>query len=178
MRQSRHKIVSEGFSLVELIIVIAIMAIMTGGVALSINMLRSADSKKLANELNSGFTTLRSENMATDKQLYMHLYWYDDKYYMQMTDQSTPSRDGSGTEIGSGSVSVTFKGENDITISPGSTEALSFSMKKKNGAFVESVTNDTNETKLKATTEIVVSSDVSEYTLVLVRDTGRHFFES
>lgn len=177
MRRSRHKMAPEGFSLVELIIVIAIMAIMTGGVALTINMLRSADSKKLANELNSGLTTLRSENMAKDKQSYMHLYWFDDKYYLEMSDQPEPSRDGSGTEIGSGSVSVTFKGENDISMTPGSTQALSFSMKKKNGAFVEEVTNDTNETKLKATSEIVVSSDISEYTLVLVRDTGRHYFE-
>lgn len=177
MRRFRHKIASEGFSLVELIIVIAIMAILTGGIALGLNVLRSADSKKLANQLNSGFTTLRSENMAKDKQSYMHLYWQDGSYYLEMSDKTEPSRDGSATKIGSGSVSVAFKGKNDVTLTSGSALALSFGMKKKDGSFIEKVTNDTNDTELKATSEIVVSSDTAEYTIVLVRDTGRHYLE-
>lgn len=171
--QDRKK--QPGFSLIELLVVIAIMAVLAGGIALSINLLRSSDSKKLANEINSSFTTLRSENMGKSELSYMHIYYFEGDYYIQMSNDPTPLEDGSGRNIGSGSVSVVFKGESDISLGTGSTETLSFCINKKDGSFVGKV----NDTELKTTSEIEVLSDIStKYQVVLVRDTGRHYMEA
>lgn len=164
-----------GFSLMELIIVIAIMAIMASGVALSIGLLRSSDAKKLASEINSSLTTLRSENMAKSDLSYMHIYYYEDDYYIQMSKDPVPVVDGSGRNIGNGSLSVVFKGESDITLGPDNTETLTFCINKKDGSFMKKV----NDTELKTTSEILVTSSNTSTThhIKLVRDTGRHYME-
>ena len=41
----------DGFSLVEMIIIIAIVGILTGGIAISYNLVRSADVKGMAYDL-------------------------------------------------------------------------------------------------------------------------------
>ena len=171
--QDRKK--QPGFSLVELIIVIAIMALMASGVAVSIGLLRSSDTKKLANEINSSLTTLRSDNMAKSELSYMHIYHYNDDYYIQMSKDPTPSEDGSGKNIGSGSVSVRFKGESNISLGSGLTSTLTFCINKKDGSFQPKV----NNTELKPTSEIEISSinTSTKYRIVLVRDTGRHYME-
>lgn len=178
MVTSRRRIGSKGFSLVELVIVIAIVAILTGGIALGVGMLFSADTKKLANQINSGFTELRSENMAMDKGIYMHLYWYDGDYYLEMTENATPSMNGSGSKLGCGAATVTLDkgGSNKVTLAPNSTNAMSFCMRKKDGAFLP---DDINGTKLEATSEIEVTSSSSSSVrkIILVRDTGRHYLE-
>lgn len=163
-----------GFSLMELIIVIAIMALMASGIAISIGLLRSSDAKKLASEINSSLTTLRSENMAKNDLSYMHIYYYENNYYIQMSKDPAPLEDGSGRNIGSGSLSVTFKGESDLLLGEGSTATLTFCINKKDGSFMKKV----NNTELKTTSEIVVSSNTSTtHHIKLVRDTGRHYME-
>lgn len=170
--QDRRK--QPGFSLMELIIVIAIMALMASGIAISIGLLRSSDTKKLASEINSSLTTLRSDNMAKSELSYLHIYYYEDAYYIQMSKDPTPLEDGSGRNIGSGSVSVNFKGKSDIPLGSGLTSTLTFCINKKDGSFMEKV----NSTELKTTSEIEIKSNTStKYRIVLVRDTGRHYME-
>lgn len=174
MEGIRDKRKQPGFSLMELIIVIAIMALMASGIGISIGLLRSSDAKKLAGEINSSLTKLRSENMAKSELSYMHIYYYEDNYYIQMSKDPTPLEDGSGRMIGSGSVSVSFKGKSDIPLGTGLTGTLSFCINKKDGSFVGKV----NNTELETTSEIEVSSNTStKYRIVLVRDTGRHYME-
>ena len=64
----------DGFSLMEMIIVIAIVGILTGGIAISYNLVRSADVKGMAYDIDSSLTNLKSKNMGSNKQLFMHLY--------------------------------------------------------------------------------------------------------
>ena len=163
-----------GFSLMELIIVIAIMAILASGAAFSISLLRSSDIKGLASEINSSFTTLRSENMAKKELSYLHIYYYEDDYYIEISKNPVPSMDESGRRIGIGSASVKLKGETDILLGSGLNNSLSFCINKKDGSFVPKV----NDTEMKAASEIEVYSDTLSYTIVLVRDTGRHYIES
>ena len=55
---------NKGFSLVEVMVVIAIMMIVVGIAALSFNIVSNANVSKAANSLNSSFATARSTAMA------------------------------------------------------------------------------------------------------------------
>ena len=46
----------DGFSLMEMIIVIAILGMITGGIAVTYNMVRSADVKGMAYDIDSSLT--------------------------------------------------------------------------------------------------------------------------
>ena len=159
----------------ELIVVIAIIALMAGGITVSVGLLRSSDAKKLASEINSSLTTLRSENMAKNELSYMHIYYYEDAYYIQMSKDPVPVQDGSGKRVESGSVAVSFRGESDIPLGSGLTGTLTFCINKKDGSFMKKV----NDTELKTTSEIEVTSPntSTKHHIVLVRDTGRHYME-
>jgi len=54
----------EGFSLVELIITIAIMGILIGFMAFGLGYLTASNSTKIAENINSGFSELKTQNMA------------------------------------------------------------------------------------------------------------------
>lgn len=60
----------DGFSLMEMIIVIAILGMITGGIAVTYNMVRSADVKGMAYDIDSSLTNLKSKNMGSNKQLF------------------------------------------------------------------------------------------------------------
>ena len=53
----------DGFSLIEMMIVIAILGILMGGIALSYNLVRSADTKGTAYDIDSNLTNLKSRSM-------------------------------------------------------------------------------------------------------------------
>ena len=64
----------DGFSLVEMIIIIAIVGILTGGIAISYNLVRSADVKGMAYDIDSSLNNLKCNIMGSNKQLFMYLY--------------------------------------------------------------------------------------------------------
>ncbi len=64
----------EGFSLVELIITIAIMVVMVGGAALSIGLLRSADTQGLASGINGSLTDLKAYTESQKGPIYLYIY--------------------------------------------------------------------------------------------------------
>lgn len=152
----------DGFSLIELMIVIALMAILTGGVALSYNMVRSADTKGTAYDIDSGLTELKSKNMGGNKLLYMHLYRYNGTYYIDYTDSESYTPGGNGTEIGDSEVTVICDG---ATLADG--DEVTIGIQKKDGAFSQ------------GPEEIhVESDDGTGYIVYLVRDTGKHYVEA
>ena len=55
----------DGFSLMEMIIVIAILGMITGGIAVTYNMVRSADVKGMAYDIDSSLTNLKSKNISS-----------------------------------------------------------------------------------------------------------------
>ena len=154
----------DGFSLVELIITISIIAILTGLAAFGFGYLRTADAKGTANAINSGLSDLKAENMTKNKKIYMHLYEYDGSYYIHYTsedEESSFSPDGSGKEIGKSTVTVSCDG---TEMSDGSD--VRFSVRKKDGAF----THGPKQIDVSA-------SNGSHYRIKLVWDTGKHYME-
>lgn len=160
-KQKKISVKKEGFSLVELIIVVAIMSILVGLTALGFGFLRSADAKGVTHGINSGLSELKSENMAKNKKIYMHLSEYDGSYYITYTESDTFTPDGSGKDIGSSDVTVTCDG---TVMAPGSS--VCFSIRKKDGAFTH------GPSKINVTAD-----NGSSYDIYLVKDTGKHYIE-
>ena len=151
----------EGFSLIELMIVIALLAILTGGAALSYNLVRSADTKGTAYDIDSALTELKSRNMSRNKLLYLHLYRYQGTYYIDYTESESYTPGGDGTEIGDREVTITCDG---TALADG--DEVTIGIQKKDGAFS------------KGPEEIHITDDGADrYIVYLIRDTGNHFVE-
>lgn len=156
----------EGFSLIELIIVITIIAILVGGATLSFNLVRSTDTKGAAHDIDSGLTELKSENMGGSKLRYMHLYRHNGKVYIDYTDSDNSDHSyvpaGAGKEIGDSSLRISCDG-----ISLAEDAVVTIGIQKKDGAFS------------LGPEEILVESDgVTAYVVYLIKDTGKHYVEA
>lgn len=152
----------DGFSLVELIIVIAIMAVLTGLTALGIGFMSAGDSRGVASEIDSCLSELKSQAMAKNKPVYMHLYQHDGRYFVEYAETDSITPNGKGEDIGNGAVSVVTSDGVDVT---GNT-VVTFAIRKKDGAFT------------MGPASITVSADNgSKYIVYLVKDTGKHFVE-
>lgn len=90
----------DGFSLMEMIIVIAILGMITGGIAVTYNMVRSADVKGMAYDIDSSLTNLKSKNMGSNKQLFMHLYKQSGNYFIYYTEEESYTPSGEGESVG------------------------------------------------------------------------------
>ena len=86
----------DGFSLMEMIIVIAILGMITGGIAVTYNMVRSADVKGMAYDIDSSLTNLNSKIMGSIKQLFMHLYKQSGNYFIDYTEEESYTPTGEG----------------------------------------------------------------------------------
>ncbi len=160
---------NKGFSLVELIISIAILALFTTAVVVGIGYMDMANSKKCTSKIDSGLMTLKSRNMADSKRTYMHIYRYSDgNYYLAFsqadnyTDASKFTPDGSGEEIANQKLKISYNGT-EI----GLNDCIHIGINKKDGSFDE-------EPHHEAISKIVVTGS-SEQTINLVTATGKYF---
>ena len=148
----------DGFSLVEMIIIIAIVGILTGGIAISYNL---ADVKGMAYDIDSSLTNLKSKNMGSNKQLFMHLYKLSGNYFIDYTEEESYTPSGEGESVGESGISLKYDGK-ELT----DGEVITIGIQKKDGAF--SVGPEEIE---------VYDDNVNDYMVYLVKDTGKHYVE-
>ena len=151
----------DGFSLMEMIIVIAILGMITGGIAVTYNMVRSADVKGMAYDIASSLTNLKSKNMGSNKQLFMHLYKQSENYFIDYTEEESYTPSGEGESVGESGISLKYDGK-ELT----DGEVTTIGIQKKDGAF--SVGPEEIE---------VYDNNVNDYMVCLVKDTGKHYVE-
>lgn len=176
---------NEGFSLIELVIVIGIAALLTGAVALSVGMLKTADTKGTADRINSAFGELKTENMAKEGTTYMNLYLHDSAYYIKYTSGSPMTSVNAGDlgkKIGTSVSTVSFNGSE-----LGSGDIYSFAIRKKDGSLgdengiVYYVSNGGAATpqSMPSPSEIQVKPVKSgtSHKIVIIANTGRHYVE-
>ena len=151
----------DGFSLMEMIIVIAILGMITGGIAVTYNMVRSADVKGMAYDIDSSLTNLKSKNMGSNKQLFMHLYKQSGNYFIDYSEEESYTPSGEGESVGESGISLKYDGK-ELT----DGEVITIGIQKKDGAV--SVGPEEIE---------VYDNNVNDYMVYLVKDTGKHYVE-
>jgi len=163
---------NEGFSLIEFVIVMAIMAILTGLVALGMGVFDQAEVKDVSESINSAFSELKTENMSKTGPIYMHMFIFEGNYYVEMGPVSTCSMSGDyGTNIGAVKDSKIALDGNELA----DGDVWTFNISKKDGSF-----NSLSSTPLDSaspTISVSTPSDSLTYDVVLVRDTGRHYID-
>lgn len=166
------KLENSGFSLIELIAIIAIIAIMTAGGISAFGYLNLANASKCAAKIDNGLTSLKSRNMSKTSSTYMHLYHYDNDYYILFDDSPsfTPSASNysDGEVVGNRNLKIFFDTQ-DISTLPGS--CVTIGVRRKDGAFLNTATPTSQIKVVKA------SSNDSAHEITLVTSTGKHFID-
>lgn len=141
----------KGFSLVELIVVIAIMAVATTVSGYALSTITLANAKNCATEIKSKFDLVRMEsttNLDQEPQI-LWLYEEDDNVYLKV---------GTGEAKKVGNSSVTVKCDGTAL----SSDGVKFQYDKGSGAF-----------STFGCSKIEVSGASREYTITLYKPTGK-----
>ncbi len=164
----------EGYSLVELIVVIALMALLVGLAALSIGLLTASDSKGLASHINDGLTDLKAMTESNSGPYYMHIYRSADGYYVKYDTSpsfTVPSDDEDSTKLGSKNLGLEWVDASGNINSVATGDHFDVCMQKKDGAYRDTANNDA-PAKIQ-----ILDEGAVEFTVVLAKDTGLHYVE-
>ena len=164
----------EGFSLMEMIIIIGIIGILAGAVGLSIGLLKSTDTKSTAYDINSSLTKVKSKTMGGKGQPYMYLYRLGSSYVTNKEPKNY-SPTTNAKEIGDTDVSISF-GSAKQSLNGVSDGFICFAFQKKDGAFL--VFDNGSMGKCICPEEIYVEAlGAPTYIVHMVQDTGHHYIE-
>lgn len=130
---------NDGYSMIELIIVLAIIAILMGTVYYSIILVFSANAKSCANNIQRAIGDCKVTTMGK-ADAYMELYRDDDgNVYTQMhvTESDGSVTDEEPEKVGTSKVNVGYtpKGGTETELVPGKANAIRICFDRSNGGF-------------------------------------------
>ncbi|WP_066711988.1 prepilin-type N-terminal cleavage/methylation domain-containing protein [Clostridium sp. Marseille-P299] len=165
MNKSRKE---NGFTLIEIIIVISIIAILSSGILYLVSTFRYGDPFKSANLLNHTMEKVRIETMSKDEKQYLYIYNMNGITYFKISTNNDYSRaelnEGTGTKLGRG-IEITYKKTDELEKKLRDTEHISLFFMKSSGAFG----SDFEYIKFIGSSKEVI--------LYCVKETGRHYIE-
>lgn len=159
-----------GFSLIELIITIALIGILTGSAVVMIGHIRYADTKKVAEKIDIELSNLRLATMSQKEQKFLYIYLQTDGYYMNVLNKAPGVVDyetelkGKGTRLCG--TNVTISGTAGGAALSGNYIWIAYT---KSGLFLELGGIDRAES-------IEISGN-GTYTIYLNGVSGRHYFK-
>lgn len=161
---------NRGFSLVELIVVILIMAIVGGGATVGIMTMYSADAKKCTTIISSELSNARIQAMTKSQEVTVYIHEGETgKYYIDIIYDDDYANPYESERITSkATIQYMETATSPATDIPAGGIKLAFD--RGSGAF-----NFTSGTFNKCYCIIVTASNVS--TVYLVEDTGRNYVE-
>lgn len=174
-RSYPEKLNNKGYSMVEMIIVIAIVAILSALSFITVNIIYSAKVTAAGNSFNTQLSHLASLTKAQDASLAMQLY-YDDsekKYYIQYgTYDSAGGFSATGSsepKVGlSNSITIYYTAENtstEVKVDDGNPIVIKFN--KSDGAVTMGAGNY----------RIAKGENGASYSIALNRNTGSHYIK-
>lgn len=171
---------NKGFSLIELVVVIAIVAVLAGGSVLGIGSLAGWRVTNCASDIDSAMKNTRVNAMSKSS-AYMQIRCDSDgKYFLMESGKQEDS-------IAKGNVSIRYETDKGdvVDITDGSSLILSYN--RSSGAFMPIITNVAGDGTYTFLTDsggayvycrkIIVTNGRKTKTITLVKDTGKHTLE-
>lgn len=154
----------KGMTLVEIILVIAIIGIMAGTAVAMIGHIRYADTQKTVKAIDSALDKLQIQTMSKTGNHYLYIYHLSNGCYMKVLSDNLSSFDAAkldsdGTKLANNSVSI-YK---DSGTKVDGNDFIKI-------AYTKELTFDMTNTNVNA----IVVNGGSSYTLHLFPETGRH----
>lgn len=188
MRDGRED--NRGFSLVELVIVIAIMAIMSAFIFIGSALLAGQYARECASDISTALSKEKNYALTRSATIdcYMELVYDTDGYYVRyyqprnaIVKGDTPSDDwvlADEEKVGKSNVNVlcSFDGSSDVSVGTG--QSVKFVYDRISGAFKETVVSDgvspgVGGVSSTPCTRITVSGGRTYY-IDIYYDTGKH----
>lgn len=172
-------IYNAGYTLIELIVVMAIMAIMTGGFAIGISLMFSRDAQSVAVILDDELAELRMLSMSKAGEYIMTIhttsdYSKDNKIVIDDGDVSTAPQEISLNK----NVKITVEQKNGAgSYSTSGGEDIEIIIDKGNGSVKTVRTAGTSGDIASGVYVFSVSTERKVATVTLVAATGRHYTE-
>ncbi len=164
----------KGMSLIEIIIVIALVGILAGTSVTLIGHVHYANTKKTVESMDSALDKLQVNSMSKQDKTYLYIYKLSDGYYMkQLTDVITTfdgtKFDSNGTKLSGNSTQVYLESESGTLVDGNVFIRISY---KKSGVFDKETI--TGSTELGTNVDKIVVKGNGTYTITLVGATGKH----
>lgn len=170
-----------GFSLIETIIVIAMIAVLAGSSIAMVGHIRYANTKKVAEEVDNALSRLRLDTISLDDPQYLYIYQIkNDGYYMVQKNEyiATPNvgpagnLDGNAMRLCGNNVKF-YKVKDNTSDLIEENEVICITY-KKNGVFrVEDESLNIHGTNA----DHITIDGTGTYTICLDYETGKHYFE-
>lgn len=157
---------SKGMTLVEIILVIAIIGILAGSAVLMIGHIRYADTQKTVKTIDSALDKLQIQTMSKTGNRYLYIYHLSNGNYMKVLTDNLASfdatkLDSNGTKLSNDSVSIYMD-----SLSGTKVDGSDFIKV----AYTKELTFDTGNTNVNA----ILVNGGSTYKLQLYNETGKH----
>lgn len=159
----------KGVTLVEIILVIAIIGILASTSVMLIGHLRYADTEKAVKTVDSSLDKLQVQTMSKADTPYLYIYHLSDGCYLKIMNDDVTSFDSSkfdkkGVKLSNNRVDIYMENKSGTKVDGNNFIKVVY---KKSAAF----DTDTGKTNV---TNIVVDG-VGTYTVKLIGETGKHF---
>lgn len=158
---------NKGFSVIEMIVTVAVLAIIGTGTITLLSRIGYANTMKAANKIDSLMDKVRIETMSKEQKQYLYLYNMEDVIYMKVsTEQNSELAvldDMTGEKIGKNIV-IYYKSPSEVE-KVLEEESLCISFERSSGAFSSDY----------ETIKFVSSGKTAMITFV--KETGRHWLE-
>ena len=162
---------SLGFSLIEVIICLALISILSVGAFSLSGHIKYANVKKSVKQLNQKIETARMYSMSKVWKWRLYIYKQNDGVYYYLTDSETLQR-SSGVKVGGNHIRLfyTVKGGSEVEVLS-NDDVVQIQFAKSTGSFIAQDGTEIYETIRLA------DEETKGYTIRLIEKTGKHFVE-
>jgi prepilin-type N-terminal cleavage/methylation domain-containing protein len=162
MRKDNH-----GFTVIEVLVVIAIIVILTTGIALGLNSVTSANVNKATKTVDAQMKKLRFTTLSKEENYSLYIYKKGSFYYCEIAPTNTSYTNlKSGVKLGKKGMEVQYSEVgNDSFKTVNGSKYIEIAYNRSNGTFK----NNENYTKIK------FEAGAKSKVIILANSTGRHF---